>query len=382
MTDRIDDIPAPSPADERATWDRTRHSLAVAMVGFADRPELIRRNLDAAVHVIDALTEPGSPLAWLRTGRAASANETGAEGASYRAGIEAVAKFIDKKAADYLDEYGYVEHDTGAVSWGSGNHADAKRDYHSSLVELVEEVREFGGSRSPAMAAEAVALSAGWKAMPPSATTAMRMAMAKAAAEYMQRTGGNSPDAIYEAGFAAAPQPAQAHPNVLLEQAACALESMGMKEMARIVRGDKIPNDGSTITQPAQADARVGLTAEQFERIALKAAGEAAQIPGATLYNAAKFACDEIRALLAIPQPEPRAEVTHGDTTMGECMASLLDRMEAAELDAARYRYLRERPLDAVSAGGVFAGKTPDNVVLNGADLDAAIDAARAGDAS
>lgn len=73
--------PAPAPADERAAWDRTRHALAVAMVGFADRPELIRRNLDAAVHVLDALTEPGSPLAWLRTARASSANETGAEGA-------------------------------------------------------------------------------------------------------------------------------------------------------------------------------------------------------------------------------------------------------------------------------------------------------------
>ncbi|WP_175994835.1 hypothetical protein [Burkholderia vietnamiensis] len=62
-------------------------------------------------------------------------------------------------------------------------------------------------------------------------------------------------EAFFQAAMAliAAPQPAQAHPNVLLEQAACALESMGMKEMARIVRGDKIPNDGSTITQPAQA---------------------------------------------------------------------------------------------------------------------------------
>ncbi|MBR8201657.1 hypothetical protein [Burkholderia vietnamiensis] len=69
-------------------------------------------------------------------------------------------------------------------------------------------------SRSPAMAAEAVGIPAGWKAMPPSATTAMRMAMAEAAAEYMRRTGGNSPDAIYEAGFAAAPQPAQADARV------------------------------------------------------------------------------------------------------------------------------------------------------------------------
>lgn len=44
--------------------------------------------------------------------------------------------------------------------------------------------------------------------------------------------------------------------------------------------------------------------------------------------------------------------------------------------DAARYRFLRERDLDAISAGGVFAGMTPKNVVLNGDDLDAAIDRA------
>ncbi|KGC50927.1 hypothetical protein [Burkholderia pseudomallei] len=85
-------------------------------------------------------------------------------------------------------------------------------------------------------------------------------------------------------------------------------------------------------------------------------------------------------ALDGMPQTveqQTSGEVTHGNTTMDECMASLLDRLEVAEMYADRYRYLRERPLDAVSSGGVFAGKTPDNVVLNGADLDAAIDAAR-----
>lgn len=48
----------------------------------------------------------------------------------------------------------------------------------------------------------------------------------------------------------------------------------------------------------------------------------------------------------------------------------------ALERDAARYRWLRERDLDAIHEGGVFAGMTPKNVVLNGVDLDAAIDRA------
>jgi hypothetical protein len=44
--------------------------------------------------------------------------------------------------------------------------------------------------------------------------------------------------------------------------------------------------------------------------------------------------------------------------------------------DAQRYRWLRSRDLDTISIGGVFAGITPDNVVVNGDDLDKHIDAA------
>lgn len=41
---------------------------------------------------------------------------------------------------------------------------------------------------------------------------------------------------------------------------------------------------------------------------------------------------------------------------------------------AKRYRWLRERNLDTIETGGVFAGLTPDNVALNLEDLDRAID--------
>lgn len=53
-----------------------------------------------------------------------------------------------------------------------------------------------------------------------------------------------------------------------------------------------------------------------------------------------------------------------------------LSRPEREYVDAARYRWLRERDLDAIGMGGVFAGMTPDNVVLNEEDLDEAIDRA------
>ncbi|MBR8043139.1 hypothetical protein KDW40_01940 [Burkholderia cenocepacia] len=51
--------------DEGAAWDSTRHSLAVAISAFVKRPAG-NRGLDAAVQMLDAITEPGSPLAWLR----------------------------------------------------------------------------------------------------------------------------------------------------------------------------------------------------------------------------------------------------------------------------------------------------------------------------
>lgn len=50
--------------------------------------------------------------------------------------------------------------------------------------------------------------------------------------------------------------------------------------------------------------------------------------------------------------------------------------VDAERSDAARYQWLRERDLETISHGGVFAGKTPDNVILNGEELDRAIDAA------
>lgn len=50
--------------------------------------------------------------------------------------------------------------------------------------------------------------------------------------------------------------------------------------------------------------------------------------------------------------------------------------IEALRLDAERYRWLRERDVETIHLGGVFAGITPDNLVINGEDLDRHIDAA------
>lgn len=59
---------------------------------------------------------------------------------------------------------------------------------------------------------------------------------------------------------------------------------------------------------------------------------------------------------------------------MNECATEASTENTTAR-DAARYRYLRERDLETINQGGVFAGMTPENVVLNGEDLDQACDA-------
>ncbi|WP_202131282.1 hypothetical protein [Pseudomonas aeruginosa] len=55
---------------------------------------------------------------------------------------------------------------------------------------------------------------------------------------------------------------------------------------------------------------------------------------------------------------------------------SIPEQIRRMAKDAARYRWLRERDLETISRGGVFAGMTPENIVLNLEDLDAEIDAA------
>lgn len=58
-------------------------------------------------------------------------------------------------------------------------------------------------------------------------------------------------------------------------------------------------------------------------------------------------------------------------------VADTLRDLQQTELDAGRYRWLRTRDLDTIGAGGVFVGLTPQNTVLNGEDLDRAVDQAK-----
>lgn len=66
-------------------------------------------------------------------------------------------------------------------------------------------------------------------------------------------------------------------------------------------------------------------------------------------------------------------------TPIGKAVRNVYDGLDAPgiiaqELHAKRYTWLQNKSLDTISDGGVFAGMTPDNVVLNEEDLDDAID--------
>jgi len=58
-------------------------------------------------------------------------------------------------------------------------------------------------------------------------------------------------------------------------------------------------------------------------------------------------------------------------------LKSLKEERDALREDAERYRYLRQVDIKAIKKGGVFAGMTPENVVINKEHLDIAVDNAR-----
>lgn len=57
---------------------------------------------------------------------------------SFAEGVKAAVKWVEKRRDDYIDEFGYNDPDTGALEFGTGSHAEAKREYVGELEEIVE----------------------------------------------------------------------------------------------------------------------------------------------------------------------------------------------------------------------------------------------------
>lgn len=85
-----------------------------------------------------------------------------------------------------------------------------------------------------------------------------------------------------------------------------------------------------------------------------------------------KYLKQDLEALLTA-EPAPQQADARDAVTFEQRMS---DWQHGDALDAERYRWLRSRDLETISQGGVFAGMTPQNVILNEEDLDQAVDAA------
>ncbi|MCV3976398.1 ead/Ea22-like family protein [Pseudomonas aeruginosa] len=97
-----------------------------------------------------------------------------------------------------------------------------------------------------------------------------------------------------------------------------------------------------------------------------------------------RFAGEAYQVLGALDAPENvldnASDAANGVPLRNETLLPFFaEDYEALRKDAERYRWLRERDLETIRQGGVFAGMTPENIVLNQEDLDAAIDAALEG---
>lgn len=96
-------------------------------------------------------------------------------------------------------------------------------------------------------------------------------------------------------------------------------------------------------------------------------------ISGPSVMADAEFLCaTDPKTILALPGTYYMDPPDGGNVSIPEQIRRMAK-------DAARYRWLRERDLETIRQGGVFAGMTPENIVLNQEDLDAEIDAALEG---
>ncbi|WP_052012552.1 hypothetical protein [Pectobacterium betavasculorum] len=117
----------------------------------------------------------------------------------YRDGIVAAAQWVEKKREAYDSEHGRHDPDTGTFEFGN----DAQLDYSETLRDIEEGIRAL----HPNAGGNYPAIPEGWAVVPLNASIAMIKAGGAAARKHLEETGGNSPQVIYQAMIAAAPQP-------------------------------------------------------------------------------------------------------------------------------------------------------------------------------
>ncbi|MDN8071135.1 hypothetical protein [Burkholderia vietnamiensis] len=352
---RRDSAAVPAPADERAAWGRARESLAVAMAGFSSRSG--SRDFNAALSVLDAITEPGLPLSWLRSARA-SAAETGA-----------------------------------TVGWA----------WISPTGHVSRFTADFGGKHDQ--------LVQGWKVRPVAFCDAIANETVAEGADALAHEVWSAAQRAPGEGIEDAVQRIAA---ILSRSPAMAAEGAAGLFVKRSKFGPWVeiekPEPGAvtpyTAPQPAQADAQVGLT--DAERALIERAEE--RLRGRSPEDAS-VANGLLEVLIAHPgQPEPRAsagviaaaravieadraqtlttehidaldnaiKIQHGELNLPEPRAEVTD---TARLDWLCERVVNVRhPLLYGSRDMFWASPTDDDSGHSPSDIRAQIDAARAGE--
>lgn len=63
-------------------------------------------------------------------------------------GIETAAKWVDQRRFDFEKEHGFVDHETGVLEFGAGQHAQLKEEYAGELAEIADGIRALKGQQS------------------------------------------------------------------------------------------------------------------------------------------------------------------------------------------------------------------------------------------
>lgn len=120
----------------------------------------IRAAAQALVHqaelagvVVTIETVPKVPLAMgsyemqvgVRAGRGAAPGACAVAVPDLRPGIEAAARWVDKRRQDFDSEHGSLDPETGALEFGRGALANRQEDYSNELAEIAEGLRALIG---------------------------------------------------------------------------------------------------------------------------------------------------------------------------------------------------------------------------------------------
>jgi len=128
----------------------------------------------------------------------------------------------------------------------------------------------------------------------------------------------------------------------------------------------------------------VEFTRDDFDQTLNNLRRMGASIDGDNAYK--RDLCDSIKGAMAFgfqdrcPPPTGHWAKSFWDIGRAEGekygeLESLRAEVHRLRKDAARYNVLRQADVDTVHNGGLFAGLTPENIVINGRDLDERVDA-------